>query len=127
MAIQTTVPDSSALDRHIGVLLRTGMAVSASVILLGGVLFLLRHGSEVVDYHTFHGVPPELRSITGIANGAIHGHALPLIQFGLLLLIATPVLRVVFSVFGFAAEKDYLYTGIALIVLAVLLYSLFIH
>ena len=127
MPVQTIIPDSSALDRHIGVLLRTGMLVSASVILLGGVIFLIRHGAEVVDYHTFHSVPPELRSITGITNGAIHGEALPLIQFGLLLLIATPVLRVVFSVFGFAAEKDYLYTGIALVVLVVLLCSLFIH
>lgn len=116
MKIQTTVPDSSALDRHIGVLLRTGTLLSASAILLAGILFLVRHGAEVVDYHTFHGVPPELRSITAITNGAIHGHALPLIQFGLLLLIATPALRVVFSVFGFAAQKDYPCTGIVLIV-----------
>lgn len=127
MKTKPIVPEASAMDRHIGVLLRTGMLLSACVILLGGSLFLIRHGAAVVDYHTFHGVPPELRSITGITNGAIHGEALPIIQFGLLLLIATPVLRVVFSVFGFAAAKDYLYTGIALVVLAVLLYSLFIH
>ena len=48
-----------------------------------------------------------------------------MIQLGLLILIATPVARVAFSAFGFAVERDYLYVGITLFVLAVLLYSLF--
>ncbi|MGB8537275.1 MAG: DUF1634 domain-containing protein [Acidobacteriaceae bacterium] len=115
------------LDCKVGLVLRTGVLTSAGVIFLGGVLFLFRHGRETPDYRTFHGVAPELRSLHGIAVGAIAGHALPIIQFGLLLLIATPVARVVFSVFGFALEGDYLYTTIALIVLAVLLYSLLFH
>jgi uncharacterized membrane protein len=44
---------------------------------------------------------------------------------GLLLLIATPVARVAFSIFGFAAEKDWMYVVFTIIVLAILLYSLF--
>jgi uncharacterized membrane protein len=43
----------------------------------------------------------------------------------LLLLVATPVARVAFSAFAFAAERDYLYVVITLIVLGILLYSLF--
>jgi uncharacterized membrane protein len=43
---------------------------------------------------------------------------------GLLLLIATPVARVAFSVIGFALEKDWMYVVITLIVLALLIYSL---
>ena len=115
------------LDCKVGLVLRTGVLTSAGVIFLGGVLFLFRHGRETPDYRTFHAVSPELRSLHGIAVGAFTGHALPIIQFGLLLLIATPVARVVFSAFGFAFERDYLYMTIALIVLSVLLYSLFIH
>jgi uncharacterized membrane protein len=42
----------------------------------------------------------------------------------LLLLIATPVARVMFAVVGFAMERDPLYVLLTLIVLAVLLYSL---
>jgi uncharacterized membrane protein len=41
-----------------------------------------------------------------------------------LLLIATPIARVIFAAFGFSAEKDWLYLVISLIVLAVLTYSL---
>jgi uncharacterized membrane protein len=47
-----------------------------------------------------------------------------LIQLGLLLLIATPVARVAFSVAVFAMQRDRLYVVVALIVLAVLMYSL---
>jgi uncharacterized membrane protein len=47
-----------------------------------------------------------------------------LIQLGLLLLIATPVARVAFSVAAFAMQRDRLYVVVALIVLAVLMYSL---
>jgi uncharacterized membrane protein len=42
----------------------------------------------------------------------------------LLLLIATPILRVAFSLVGFAIERDRAYVIITSIVLAVLLYSL---
>ncbi len=48
-----------------------------------------------------------------------------LIQTGIVVLIATPVARVAFSVFGFAREGDRLYVGITLFVLGTLLYGLF--
>jgi uncharacterized membrane protein len=48
-----------------------------------------------------------------------------IIQLGLLLLIATPVARVALSIVGFAAERDRMYVSFALIVLAILFYSLF--
>ena len=46
-------------------------------------------------------------------------------QLGLLLLIATPVARVIFSAIVFAVENDRMYLLFTLLVLAVLLYSLF--
>jgi uncharacterized membrane protein len=57
-------------------------------------------------------------------QGAARGRSLSIIQLGLLLLIATPIARVVFSVAAFAWERDFMYVGISLIVLIVLLYSL---
>ena len=46
-------------------------------------------------------------------------------QLGLLLLIATPIARVMFSAVVFAIDRDRMYVGFTLLVLAVLLYSLF--
>jgi len=63
-------------------------------------------------------------SISGVIQSVINGRGRGLIQLGLLLLIATPIARVAFSVVGFAIERDRLYVGFTLIVLAVLLYSL---
>jgi uncharacterized membrane protein len=39
------------------------------------------------------------------------------------MLVATPVARVAFSVFAFFKERDWLYVGLTLIVLSVLMFS----
>ena len=119
--------DDSKLDAGIGALLRAGTLSSASVILLGGIVYLARHGHDRPDYHTFHGVSPQLHTLSGIFSGAFHGQSLAIIQLGLLMLIATPVARVLFSVVAFLMERDYLYVVISGIVLAVLLSSLIWH
>ena len=109
----------------IGGLLRTGVILAASVVLIGGVLYLSRHGHEVPNYTAFHGEPESLKSPIEILQGVMHMSARAIIQFGLLLLIATPVARVLFSAIAFALERDVMYVVITLIVLAVLLFSLF--
>jgi len=81
-------------------------------------------GSTIPDYKVFRGVPPELRGVTGIVREAVSLNPLGLIQFGLLLLIATPVARVAFSVAAFALQRDRTYVAVTLFVLAVVLLSL---
>jgi uncharacterized membrane protein len=116
-------------DRRIevilGNLLRTGVLVSAAVVLLGASIYLSRHAHEPADYRVFRGEPSEYRTISGVVQSVIvgRGRGQGLIQLGLLLLIATPIARVAFSVVGFAIERDRLYVACTLIVLAVLLYS----
>ncbi len=109
----------------IGTLLRTGVILAAAVVLVGGVLYLVRHGHEIPDYRTFHGEPENLKSPKDIVHGVFDVNARAIIQLGLLLLIATPVARVAFSAVAFAIEHDYMYVVITLIVLAILSYSLF--
>ncbi len=112
------------IDVILGNLLRTGVMLAAGVVALGGGIYLARHGAEQPDYHVFRGEPADLRSIAGIAHDAIEPSGRGLIQLGLLLLIATPVARVVFSVVAFALEGDRTYVLVTLVVLGVLLYSL---
>jgi len=117
--------DDQRIEIIIGTLLRTGVILAAAVVLLGGVLYLVRYGKNVPNYGTFHGEPERLKSMSDIVHGAVSMDPRAIIQFGLLLLIATPVARVIFSAVAFAIERDYLYVVITLIVLAILLYSLF--
>jgi uncharacterized membrane protein len=105
-------------------LLRGGVLTSAAVVLAGGILYVLQHGSDVASYHVFHGEPSEYTSPAAIVQGAFAGNPRAIIQLGLLLLIATPVARVAISIAGFALEKDRAYVVITIIVLAILLFSL---
>lgn len=112
------------LEIIIGQLLRIGVGISAAVVLAGGILYLAKYGSQPINYGNFHGEPRELRTISGIVRGVGAGHARAIMQFGLLLLIATPVARVALAAFGFLRERDHRYVVITLIVLGVLLYSI---
>ena len=112
------------VEQIIGTLLISGVLLSAVVVALGGILFLFHQGSAVPNYHLFEGEPPALRGLGSILTGAFHLDGRAVIQLGLLLLIATPVVRVIFTVLAFALERDRTYVIITLIVLAVLLYSL---
>ena len=116
--------DDQRIEIVIGTLLRTGVILAAAVVAFGAVIFLSRHGHEIPHYGKFHGEPERLKTVSAIVRGAFSMSGSAIIQLGLLLLVATPVARVAFSVFAFAAERDYMYVVITLIVLGILLYSL---
>lgn len=115
------------LELIMGNLLRIGVMIAALVVFAGGCIYLLHQGDSQADYRNFHGEPASLRTVQGIAEEAAALHSAGIIQLGLLLLIATPVMRVVFAVVGFALERDYLYTIVSVIVLGVLMYSFLGH
>jgi uncharacterized membrane protein len=111
-------------DALLANVLRTGVLVSAAVVLCGGAVYLARHGAQRPDYGLFRGEPSDLRGVRGIVAEARSGSGRGLVQLGLLLLIATPIARVLFSVVGFVRSRDGLYVALTLIVLALLGYSL---
>jgi uncharacterized membrane protein len=123
------------VEQFLGNLLRIGVIVSATVVLVGGVLYLARHGTEdhnrrrfdPPDLRRFEGQPPDLCSPRQIVEDALNFRSRGIIQLGLLVLIATPVARVLFSAAAFARHRDFLYVGLTLIVLSVLLFSLFME
>jgi len=112
------------VEAIIGSLLRAGVFLAAGVVFAGGMLYLARHGTEAPRYGVFQGEPADLRTVSGIVAdaGSLRGRGI--IQLGLLILLATPVARVAFSVFAFALERDRLYLVVTLFVLAVLMFSL---
>jgi uncharacterized membrane protein len=112
------------VENIVGNLLRVGVVLAAVVVFGGGALYLIRHGVTFPDYRVFHGEPAALRSVSGVVTEALSLQSRGIMQLGLLLLIATPIARVAFSVFAFAQQRDRTYVIVTLIVLAVLLYSL---
>jgi uncharacterized membrane protein len=108
----------------IGQVLRGGMIVSVSIVFLGGILFMYRHGHSIPDYKKFRGIPSFLQTPGSLINAALILKGQAIIQLGIILLIATPVLRVIFSTIGFVLEKDYLYVAISLLVLLIIFTSM---
>lgn len=116
--------DDHHVEEIIGNLLRWGVILAALVVLAGAAVYLAHNAFVHPDYRIFRGEPSDLRHVRGILRDtrALQGRGI--IQLGLLLLIATPVARVAFSIVAFGVQRDRMYMAIALIVLATLLYSL---
>jgi uncharacterized membrane protein len=108
----------------LGTLLRLGVLLSMAVVLIGGILYMYSEGKARVDYTVFVPERADLTSIGAIFSGLLSGSGKAIIQFGIVLLIFTPISRVLLSVFSFLLERDYMYVLIGLIVLCIILFSL---
>jgi uncharacterized membrane protein len=108
----------------LGQVLRAGTVVSICVVFFGGIIYLTRHGHAVANYSVFKGIPDFVSHAKGLFDGVLNFRGQPIIQIGIILLIATPILRVVFSAIGFALERDYMYVGISLLVLFIICFSM---
>jgi uncharacterized membrane protein len=113
-----------------------GVFLSASIILVGILLFAVRqdtgyarvlphHLKDILTFHQRSGPGFFPTSLSAVLLGAMAGKPYAIIELGMLLLILTPIVRVALSVFFFLAQRDWLYVGITLFVLAVLTFSLF--
>lgn len=105
-------------------LLQAGVTAATAVVILGGLLYLLRHGGEPVGYDVFSGEPSNLRGLPGIVYEATHLSSRGIIQFGLGILVTLQAARVALSAVLFGRARDLTYTVVSLVVLAIVLYSL---
>lgn len=106
------------MDQIIGNLLRTGVVLAAAVVAAGGVWYLAVNSAAPAGYRHFHEEARGLRSLASLTPPQV------VISIGLLILIATPIARVVFSLIAFALERDRMFVTITAVVLAVLAYSI---
>jgi uncharacterized membrane protein len=116
--------NEARFEQFLGNMLRAGVVLAASVVSIGGFLYLLGGAAGEPDRHVFHGEPAELRSFSGVIEQALQWNSRGIIQLGLLLLIATPVARVVFSAIGFFRQRDFTYVALTVLVFLVLIFSL---
>lgn len=110
------------LQALIGNLLRIGVVIAMTIVVGGLILYLFEHGRETAHYETFtnDGVFRFHRFLTELGSG----RSSAIIELGVMVLIATPIARVLFTMIGFWLEKDRLYTFIALLVLCIIVISM---
>ncbi|PMD73163.1 DUF1634 domain-containing protein [Companilactobacillus nuruki] len=109
--------ETRKVELIIGKILRIGVSISAIVILIGVALYFM-NGSGYVG----NSFP---RRFSAIFNGLAAGKSYAVIMSGVFLLILTPVLRVVVSIYAFYKEHDTLYVVITTIVLVILMFAMF--
>ena len=107
--------------------LRIGVSLACLVAFIGGVLYLAQHGQDPFEIEVYRHFSYDVAhdaaytTLHGILGGLWQGTAVGWIQTGVLLLLLTPVMRVLLSLFDFVSERDWLYAGITAAVLTVIL------
>jgi len=102
------------LDRIVHQLLIVGLVISITLMLLGMGLALARG----------EGMPTTATSPGETLRQARAGQSAGIMTLGLLVLIATPILRVIGSIVTFVYERDWLYVVITTVVLLIVVASL---
>ncbi|MDK2407828.1 DUF1634 domain-containing protein [Aphanizomenon sp. PH219] len=120
----TKSANEKQLEYLLSNLLKYGVLIASFIVLFGGILYLINHGSEPAEYQIFRGTPSEFHSPTGVVNAVLAGSRRGIIQLGLLILIAIPILRVIISFCTFLLQRNFVYVIITSLVLASLTYSL---
>jgi uncharacterized membrane protein len=105
---------SERMNRTMYLVLVTGMVLSFSFMIIG----LLMYAINPTEGTTL--------PLDQILDGIVHGNPIAVLDLGIVLLIATPMVRIVAAGITFGIEKDYRFVGIAVFVLAMILVGVFI-
>jgi uncharacterized membrane protein len=111
-------------------LLRTGVIASLIVVVAGLILSFFHHPAYLHSPAKLSQVTSPSRTpwhtLAGLIEGLKHFRGEAVIMTGLLLLIATPVMRVAVSIVAFLIERDWIFVIVTSFVLAMLLLSFFL-
>jgi len=127
-SVPTARPDDARLSRVTGIVLRGGVIIAASLVLIGLVLFFAGHdvgGPKTLDEATGKSGTTYDVSISTIWDGLTDGSSLSFIELGLLALILTPTVRVAVTAYFLARNRERILTGMAVFVLILLILGLF--
>ncbi|MBP2616514.1 DUF1634 domain-containing protein [Chryseobacterium jejuense] len=113
------------LNRSVGNLLRLGVILSVATSLIGFIK-LFTEGFEMPKKYTSLVVGNSSEKVWNhFWESLCKGEGMAIIQLGILLLIFTPLMRIVFALIGYLKEKDYVYVFISSVVLAIMAVSFF--
>jgi uncharacterized membrane protein len=115
------------VELAISSLLRIGVLTSLLVVLAGTVVTFAHHPRYLSNRHALGTLTKPgaqfPHTLGSLVRGLEHGQGRAIVMAGLLLLIATPVMRVAFSVLAFVYQHDRVFVVITSIVLTLLLVS----
>lgn len=111
------------LNRSVGNLLRLGVILAVITSLVGFVKLFLE-GFKMPNKYSMLDLGNTSEQVwTLFWESLVQGKGMAIIQLGILMLIFTPLMRIIFALIGYLKEKDYVYVIISSIVLAIMIIS----
>lgn len=110
------------LNRSIGNLLRLGVYFSVFTSLIGFVKLFLEGFKMPKNYESLE-LPETTDVWTNFWHSLMKFEGMGIIQLGILFLIFTPLMRIIFALIGYLKEGDYTYVVISIIVLGIMVFS----
>ena len=111
------------LNRSVGNLLRLGVILSVTTSIIGFIK-LFTEGFEMPKSYKLLNTATTSEKVWGqFWHSLLNLEGLAIIQLGILMLIFTPLMRIVFALIGYFKEKDYTYVIISFIVLTIMVIS----
>ena len=123
------VASQSPINDVIALILRAGVYISGTILIVGLGLFLVHapSGNVITNVLRSSSVSPDVpTSIGAVMLGLGSASPTAVIELGVMVLLATPVIRVAASIVLFLVEADWLYSILTAVVLALLLISIFL-
>lgn len=117
-------PIDTTMDLVLSIVLRLGLTLAIAAIVYGGFLYFANNGTIGIDERVYKGIPESFNGLEQLISSSWNGDGSSWIRLGLILLVATPLVRVAFCAVIFLIEKDLFYVGASSLILALLLYSL---
>lgn len=122
------VAHPEATERLISSILRAGVLLSATLVIIGTAITFIHHGSYFTSSDDLTGLKDGSlgfpTSFASIIRGLGHFEGRSIVMTGLLVLVATPIMRVAVSIVAFMQVRDRTFVIITSIVLILLLASL---
>ena len=110
------------IEQWMGTLLILGILFSATLVIIGGTLFLLQNGQE-----TMPALPPPIAyqlTLSQVWQFALSFTPLGIIQLGLLALVSVQILRVAMLCVFYVITRDYWFIAFSTFILLVLVYCI---
>lgn len=113
------------LNRSVGNLLRLGVILSVVISIIGSIKLFLEGFTMPKNYSSLTTGSSSEKVWSQFWYSLCKGEGMAIIQLGILVLIFTPLMRIIFALIGYLKEKDYMYVIISSIVLAIMTISFF--
>ena len=111
---------SPTIETAVSRILRAGVFAALAAALAGGIIHFVGHPGDQVSFATFEGVDASLTAPGAILAQAVRADGLALMQLAVLILIATPIIRVLASLVTFALLRERFFVVVTLLVLGML-------